>query len=133
MLAFIFIEVQGLGLQDTYRNDRGTHQLIKQLMALPYLPAEKIERTFQRLQQEAVRTTNDLEGWHNGLNQLAKGRSQLPLYIFIQTKSSTDTSSQPTEQCREDSSNSGSNTRTAKGIRKNFWRPVLISFNQCEF
>ena len=33
---------------------------------------------------EAVRTTNDLEGWHNGLNQSAKGRSQLPLYIFIQ-------------------------------------------------
>ena len=86
-------------------------------MALPYLPAEKIERRFQRLQQqaavrplqdfcsyihenwissqtflpqtwsvflEAVRTTNDSEGWHNDLNQRAKGRSQLPLYIFIQ-------------------------------------------------
>ena len=33
---------------------------------------------------EAVRTNNDLEGWHNGLNRRAKGRSQLPLYIFIQ-------------------------------------------------
>ena len=81
-------------------------------MALPYLPADKIERQFHRLQQqattrplhdfcsyihenwtfppqtwsvfmEAVRTNNDLEGWHNGLNRCAKGRSQLPLYIFI--------------------------------------------------
>ena len=33
---------------------------------------------------EAVRTNNDLEGWHNGLNRRTKGRSQLPLYIFIQ-------------------------------------------------
>ena len=33
---------------------------------------------------EAVRTNNDLEGWHNGLNRRAKGRSQLPLYILIQ-------------------------------------------------
>ena len=33
---------------------------------------------------EAVRTNNDLEGWHNGLNRRAKGRSQLALYIFIQ-------------------------------------------------
>ena len=86
-------------------------------MALPYLPADKIERQFHRLQQqatarplhdfcsyihenwissqtfppqtwsvfmEAVRTNNDLEGWYNGLNRRAKGRSQLPLYIFIQ-------------------------------------------------
>ena len=86
-------------------------------MALSYLPADKIERRFRRLQQqatvrplqdfccyidenwiisqtfppqnwsvflEAVRTNNDLEGWHNGLNRRAKGRSQLPLYILIQ-------------------------------------------------
>ena len=86
-------------------------------MALPYLPAQKIERRFLRLQQqatarplqdfcsyihenwistqpfppqtwsvflEAVRTNNDLEGWHNGLNRRAKGRSQLPLCILIQ-------------------------------------------------
>ena len=105
------------GMEDAYRNDRGTHQLIKQLMALSYLPADKIERRFRRLQQqatvrplqgfcsyieenwitsqtfppqtwsvflEAVRTNNDLEGWHNGLNRRAKGRSQLLLYILIQ-------------------------------------------------
>ena len=34
--------------------------------------------------REAVRTNNDLEGWHNGLNRRAKGRPQLPLYILIQ-------------------------------------------------
>ena len=34
--------------------------------------------------QEAVRTNNDLEGWHNGLNRRAKGRAQLRLYILIQ-------------------------------------------------
>ena len=33
---------------------------------------------------QAVRTNNDLEGWHNALNRRAKGRSQLPLYILIQ-------------------------------------------------
>ena len=25
-----------------------------------------------------MRTNNDLEGWHNGLNRRAKGRAQLP-------------------------------------------------------
>ena len=86
-------------------------------MALPFLPADKIERRFYRLQRrattdalmqftryvedswitsntfppatwsvylQAVRTDNDLEGWHNALNRRAKGRSQLPLYILIQ-------------------------------------------------
>ena len=33
---------------------------------------------------EPVRTNNDLEGWHNGLNRRAKGKSQLPLYLLIQ-------------------------------------------------
>ena len=86
-------------------------------MALPFLPADKIEKRFYRLQRratsdalqkftryiednwitsqtfppaswsvfmQAVRTNNDLEGWHNGLNRRAKGRSQLPLYVLIQ-------------------------------------------------
>ena len=86
-------------------------------MALPFLPAEKIERRFNHLQQrattevlktfsqyvsdnwiinrtfplatwsvymEAVRTNNDLEGWHNALKTRGKGRAQLPLYVLIQ-------------------------------------------------
>ncbi|CAH3036672.1 unnamed protein product [Pocillopora meandrina] len=46
--------VQGLGIQDAYRNDGGTHQFIRQVMALPYLPAEKIEMRFHQLQQQAT-------------------------------------------------------------------------------
>lgn len=34
--------------------------------------------------KETVRTNNDLEGWHNGLNRHAKGKSNLPLYVLIQ-------------------------------------------------
>ena len=91
------------------------HGYIRQLLALPFLPTDKIKRRFKHLQkqasirplkelcayvednwtsttypptswsvyQEAVRTNNDLEGWHNGLNRCAKGRAQLPLYILI--------------------------------------------------
>ncbi|XP_022809866.1 uncharacterized protein LOC111346869, partial [Stylophora pistillata] len=32
----------------------------------------------------AIRTNNDVEGWHNGLNRRAQGKSQLPLYMLIQ-------------------------------------------------
>ena len=102
--------------------DRGTHDFIRQTMALPFLPAEKIKMRFYRLQRrattenlkkyisyledtwitskifppttwsvhlEAVRTNNDLEGWHNGLNRRAKGKSQLPCmssYSFFRRK-----------------------------------------------
>lgn len=34
--------------------------------------------------KKAVRTNNDIEGWHNGLNRRASGRGQLPLYLLIQ-------------------------------------------------
>ena len=33
---------------------------------------------------EAVRTNNDLEGWHNALNRRAKGKTHLPLFCLIQ-------------------------------------------------
>ena len=33
---------------------------------------------------QAVRTNNDLEGWHNGLNRRAGGRVHIPFYILIQ-------------------------------------------------
>ena len=32
---------------------------------------------------QAVRTNNDVEGWHYGLNRRAQGKSQLPLYMLI--------------------------------------------------
>ena len=33
---------------------------------------------------EAVRTNNDVEGWHNALNRRASGRPRLPLYQLIE-------------------------------------------------
>ena len=32
---------------------------------------------------QAVRTNNDVEGWHYGLNRRAQGKSQLPFYMLI--------------------------------------------------
>ena len=34
--------------------------------------------------KKAVRTNNDIEGWHHGLNRQASGRGQLPLYLLLQ-------------------------------------------------
>ena len=34
--------------------------------------------------KKAVRTNNDIEGWHHGLNRRASGRGQLSLYLLIQ-------------------------------------------------
>lgn len=33
---------------------------------------------------QSVRTNNDVEGWHNGLNRRAQGRSNLPFYMMLQ-------------------------------------------------
>ena len=32
---------------------------------------------------KSIRTNNDIEGWHLGLNRRAAGKSQLPLYLLI--------------------------------------------------
>ena len=34
--------------------------------------------------KKAVKTNNDIEGWHHGLNRRTSGRGQLPLYLLIQ-------------------------------------------------
>ena len=36
--------------------------------------------------KQAVRTNNDVEGWHHGLNRRASGRGQLPLYLLIKLR-----------------------------------------------
>ena len=33
---------------------------------------------------QSVWTNNDVEGWHNGLNRRAQGRSKLPFYMMVQ-------------------------------------------------
>ncbi|XP_044165526.1 uncharacterized protein LOC122949495 [Acropora millepora] len=52
-------KVQEFGLQEAYAHDRGTHSYVKQLMAQPFLPTEKIETRFYRLQRRA--TTDSLK------------------------------------------------------------------------
>ena len=34
--------------------------------------------------QQAIRTNNDTEGWHNALNRRASRQSGLPLYLLIE-------------------------------------------------
>nr|XP_022305486.1 uncharacterized protein LOC111112335 [Crassostrea virginica] len=77
-----------------------TYNFCKKLMALPYLPSDSIPGLFAHLQGTAttdglvqlcqyisstwaVRTNNDLEGWHRRLNHSA-GKSNLPMYLLVQ-------------------------------------------------
>lgn len=34
--------------------------------------------------QQSVRTNNDTEGWHHGLNRRTQGKSQLPFYLLVE-------------------------------------------------
>ena len=49
----VWRKVQELGLQTAYSTDKPTHDYIRQLMALPFLPHESILATFTTLNQEA--------------------------------------------------------------------------------
>ena len=113
---FYFLQVQELGLQSDYTNDRGTYAFIRKVMALPFLPADEIPEMYAHLEEipesgklqdfmqyvgrtwitsrtwppsswsvfmKSIRTNNDIEGWHLGLNRRAAGKSQLPLYLLI--------------------------------------------------
>ena len=112
-----FLQVQELGLSVPYTNDEGTHAFIRNLLALPFIPHEEINRVFYYLEQQAttralrtltkyirdqwvesttflpeewsvysqaIRTNNDVEGWHNGLNRRAQGKVHLPFYFLIE-------------------------------------------------
>ena len=103
-------------LSARYSRNQYDRHLLRQVMALPYLPANKIADEFSLLQTQLedrgfreltvyiqntwiasrlwpprawsvfnqhIRTNNDCEGWHNRLNQKAKG-SGLNLYLLIQ-------------------------------------------------
>ena len=45
-----FFQVQDLGLQADYNNDRGTYASIRKVMALPFLPAEPVSAMYARIQ-----------------------------------------------------------------------------------
>ncbi|KAK3744787.1 hypothetical protein QZH41_014782, partial [Actinostola sp. cb2023] len=50
----VWRKVQELGLATVYSEDDGTHRYIRQLMALPFLPATEIPRVFARLSVQAT-------------------------------------------------------------------------------
>ena len=105
-----------MGLAAAYNRDEGSYRLIRNLMALPFLPAAEILPAFTKLRSRAstdemqelvayidrtwvssntfpprdwsvygqsVRTNNDLEGWHHGLNRRAGGRVHIPFYLLV--------------------------------------------------
>lgn len=44
------LQVQELGLQSDYTNDRGTYAFIRKVMALPFLPADEISEKYAHLE-----------------------------------------------------------------------------------
>ncbi|XP_038071007.1 uncharacterized protein LOC119739937 [Patiria miniata] len=49
----VWRKIQVLGLQTAYKQSKDVHQLLKELMTLPCLPAEIIETVFQSLRERA--------------------------------------------------------------------------------
>ena len=83
---------------------------------------------------QPIRTSNDIEGWHNTLNRRASGRSSLPFYLLIQllnqearlvaewrTISWRVSSGGNIAFCRPNCMNSGSSTSPGKRQQGSFW------------
>lgn len=105
MQYFFPLQVKELGFSHAYKNNTVIHDYVRELMALPNLPAEHIAGSFDWLKSQCpetdnpaalekllryfdrnwinnntsppsswsnykrtVRTNNDVEGWHQGLN-----------------------------------------------------------------
>ena len=47
-----------MGLQQSYRDDRGTHDFIRRVMALPFLPEDEIVPQFERLESQVTEEGN---------------------------------------------------------------------------
>ncbi|KAL8591583.1 hypothetical protein ACOMHN_055550 [Nucella lapillus] len=50
----VFCKIQELGMQQGFNTDPALHHYCKQLLALPYLPWEKVDPTLQELEAEAT-------------------------------------------------------------------------------
>ncbi|RMX48262.1 hypothetical protein pdam_00005436 [Pocillopora damicornis] len=61
------IKVQEPGLQSSYHHDRGTYQLLRKFMALPFLPAGAILEAFFKLKRKA--NTDQLKASANYVEQ----------------------------------------------------------------
>ena len=116
LITFSFFQIQELGLQQQYNNDRGTYQYLRQIMALAFLPEDEIEPMFEHLKAQAatdqlrqfveyvsqtwihnqtwplsswsvymmaIRSNNDIEGWHHGLHRRASGKWHMPFYMLL--------------------------------------------------
>uniref|UniRef100_A0A8W8MYX2 MULE transposase domain-containing protein n=1 Tax=Magallana gigas TaxID=29159 RepID=A0A8W8MYX2_MAGGI len=111
----VWRHVQYLGLARAYKDQQAVHNYIRQLLSLPFLPAQQIPETFHHLRGRAttpqlrdlvdyidrqwfrhrvfrvqdwsvfrrtVRTNNDVEGWHNRLNTMAR-HGGVPFYKLV--------------------------------------------------
>ena len=45
----VWRHIQGVGLQEAYNKDAGTHTFLRKLMALPFIPHEHVLRVFLQL------------------------------------------------------------------------------------
>ena len=52
----VWWHIQEVGLQKAYNTNRGTRKFLKEVMALPYLPADEILPTFEELLQMTTLT-----------------------------------------------------------------------------
>ncbi|CAC5392288.1 unnamed protein product [Mytilus coruscus] len=99
----VFRKVQEHGLQTVYNQKDSVNTFLRQLMALPFLPPEHITDTFLQLDarapqaivphhlpdpplsvfMSAIRTNNDVEGWHNRFNTNVATRGPVPFYQMV--------------------------------------------------
>ena len=54
-------------------------KLLASLCVVSFNAVENYRTVFRH----AIRTNNDIEGWHQGLNRRASGRGLLPMYLLI--------------------------------------------------
>ena len=116
LITFSFFQIQELGLQQQYNNNRGMYRYLRQIMALAFPPEDEIEPMFEHLKAQAatdqlrqfveyvsqtwihnqtwppsswsvymmaIRSNNDIQGWHHGLHHRASGKWHMPFYTLL--------------------------------------------------
>jgi len=54
VIDFVFNQIQAHGLSTQYEKDNGTYEFLHKILALPFLPAEAIQPTWQQLKGNAT-------------------------------------------------------------------------------
>ena len=86
-LNSFFLQMQELGLQVSYREDRGSHAFTWKVMALPFLAEADIRPQFERLQQTA-NTATPLEFMNYVSSTFIEGNTWPPWscwYVYMQS------------------------------------------------